>query len=57
MWSFIAHVLRQAWKYGVAAVRAAADYVRRHWGTVQRWIERFGYAEALRMILEILGYL
>jgi hypothetical protein len=53
---FIAWVATRAWKYGVSAVRAAANWARANWRTVQRWIEQgVAWGTILEWILKILG--
>ena len=37
--SFIAWVLKQAWKYGYTKVKAAANWAYNNYRTVLRWIE------------------
>lgn len=53
---FIAWVLTQAWRYGVAAVNAVVRWARANWKTVQRWLERgVTFGTIVQWILEILG--
>lgn len=54
---FIAWVLRQGWRYGYRAVRAAASWARRNWSRTRRLIEILGYVGTLEYILRLLGYL
>ena len=56
MWGFIAKVLAKAWKYGVAAINKVVAYIKSHWDTIKKWIERGLTVEAIiELILRILG--
>ncbi|MCB0910737.1 MAG: aureocin A53 family class IId bacteriocin [Propionibacteriaceae bacterium] len=56
MWSFIYKVLRLAWKYGSTAITKVVAYIKSHWDTIKKWIERGLTVEAIiELILRILG--
>ncbi len=56
MWSFIYKVLRLAWKYGASAIQKVVAYIKSHWDTIKKWIERGLTVEAIiELILRLLG--
>ncbi|WP_158547737.1 aureocin A53 family class IId bacteriocin [Clavibacter sp. 199] len=56
MWSFVAKVLAQAWKYGSSKVAAVAKWVQSNWAQVQKWISRgLSVSSIIELILNILG--
>lgn len=56
MLSFIARVLRMAWKYGKDKIAKVVAWIRRNWPTVQKWIDRgLGLTAIIELILQILG--
>lgn len=53
---FIAWLFTQIWRYGKRTIDRVVAWVRSHWSTVQRWVERgVTWGTILQWILDILG--
>ena len=53
---FIAWLVGQAWRYGTRVIDRVVAWVRKNWGTVQRWLERgITFGTILQWILQSLG--
>lgn len=53
---FIGWVLSQGRRYGAGTVRKVADWARKNWGTVQKWIDRgVSWGTIVQWILQALG--